>query len=96
MFGLGVAYFVGYHFGQRDDDRKRLALSLDMEVNLYQKADRGDLAAVKSQLGFFILGQFNFYSRHFGNERFLHYDDARHIAVIASTNGNAVGFENPQ
>ena len=92
VLALAVGYFVGYHIGQRVDDRKHLALSLDMDVNLYQKAESGDLAGVKSQLGFFILGQFNFYAQHFGDEHFLHYDDARRIATIAATNGDVIGF----
>jgi hypothetical protein len=90
---LSITYFVGYHFGLRDDDRKHLALSLDMDVYLYQKAERGDLAGVKSQLGFFILGQFNFYAQHFGDKHFLHYDDARQIATVAATNGTVLYFK---
>ena len=92
LLALAVGYFIGYHFGQRDDNRKELALHLDMDVNLYQKAEREDLAGIKSQLGFFILGQFNFYAQHFGDQPFLHYDDARRIATIAATNGDVIGF----
>ena len=92
LLAVAVGYFVGYNFGKRDDDRKHLALDLDMDVNLYQKAERGDLAGIKSQLGFFILGQFNCYAQHFGDQPFLHYDDARRIATIAATNGDVIGF----
>jgi hypothetical protein len=90
---LAVTYFVGYRIGQRDDDRQHLALSLDMDVNLYQKAESGDLAGVKSRLGFFIYGQFNAYERRFGQEPFLHFDDARKIATLAATNGDVVSFK---
>jgi hypothetical protein len=93
LLALAVGYFVGYHFGQHDDDREHLALSLDMNVNLYQKAESGDLAGVKSQLGFFVLSQFNFYAQHFGVQPFLRYDDARRIATIAATNGSVIGFK---
>ena len=92
LLALAVGYFVGYHVGQRIDDRKHLALSLDMDVNLYQKAESGDFAGVKSQLGFFILGQFNTYAQRFGDEQFLHFDDSRRIAALAATNGDVVGF----
>ncbi len=90
---LALTYFIGYRIGQREDAQKHLALSLDMDVNLYQKAEHGDLAGVKSQLGFFILGQYNFYAEHFGDTPFLHYDDARRIATLAATNGSAIGFK---
>ena len=93
LLALTVGYFVGYRIGQRVDDRKHLALSLDMDVNLYQKAESGDLSGVKSQLGFFILGQYNSYAQHFGDTPFLHYDDARRIATIAATNGSVIGFK---
>ena len=84
---------VGYHIGQRVYDRKHLALSLDLDVNLYQKAQSGDLAGVKSQLGFLILGQFDAYTQDFGDAPFLHYDDARRIATIAATNGDVIGYD---
>jgi hypothetical protein len=89
---LALTYFVGYQIGQQNDTRKHLVLSLDMDVDLYQKAEHGDLAGVKSQLDFFILAQFNFYVANFGDERFLHYDEARQIASIAATNGDVSGF----
>lgn len=92
LLALGVGCFVGYYVGQRVDARNHLALSLDMDVNLYQKAESGDLAGLKSQLGFFIFGQFNTYTQHFGNDQFLHFDDARRIARFAATNGDVVGF----
>ena len=91
---LAITYFVGYRIGKRDDDRKHLALNLDMNVYLYQKAERGDLAGVKeSSLGFFIFGQFNTYAQRFGDEYFLHFDDARKIATVAATNGDIVSFK---
>ena len=93
LLALAVGFFVGYRIGQRDDDRRHLALSLDMDVNLYQKAESGDLAGVKSQLGFFIYGQFNTYEQRFGQEPFLHFDDARKIAALAATNGDVVSFK---
>jgi hypothetical protein len=93
LLALAVGFFVGYRVGPRGDDRKHLALSLDMDVNLYQKAESGDLDGVKSQLGFFILGQFNSYAQHFGDTPFLHYDDARRIATLAATNGSVIGFK---
>ena len=89
---IPLGYAIGYLTGKQDDERELLALNLDKDVNLYQKAENGDLAGVKSQLGFFILGQFNVYERHFGDEHFLHFDDARRIATLAATNGDVIGF----
>jgi hypothetical protein len=65
-----------------------------MDVHLYQIADRGDLAGVKRSLGFFICGQFKTYEQRFGEEHFLHFDDARQIATIAATNGDVIWFTN--
>ena len=90
---LALAFSIGYQIGRRYTDRERLALSLDMNCSLYQKAESGDLAGVKSQLGFFIYGQFNTYQQHFGPERFVHYDDARRIAAIAATNGDVISLK---
>ncbi len=94
LLALAVGYFVGYHIGQRVDDRQHLAISLDQDVYLYHIAERGDLAGVKSSLGFFICGRFNTYKQHFGDEHFLHFDDARQIATIAATNGDMIWFTN--
>jgi hypothetical protein len=97
MLALGVlalAYFVGYHVGKRVDDRQHLAISLDQDVYLYHIVERGDLAGVKSSLGFFICGRFKTYEQRFGDEHFLHFDDARQIATIAATNGDVVWFTN--
>jgi hypothetical protein len=91
---LALIYFIGYRIGKRVDDRQHLVLSLDKDVYLYHIAQRGDLPAVKSSLGFFICGQFKTYEQRFGEEHFLHFDDARQIATIAATNGDVVWFTN--
>lgn len=91
---LALAYFVGYRVGKRVDDRQHLAISLDQDVYLYHIAERGDLAGVKSSLGFFICGRFKTYEQRFGDEHFLHFDDARQIATIAATNGDMIWFTN--
>jgi hypothetical protein len=91
---LALAYFVGYCVGKRVDDRQHLVISLDQDVYLYRIAERGDLAGIKSSLGFFICGRFKTYEQRFGDERFLHFDDARQIATIAATNGDVVWFTN--
>ena len=90
---LALAYFVGYRVGKRVDDRQHLAISLDQDVYLYHIAERGDLAGVKSSLGFFIYGRFNTYEQRFGEQHFLHFDEARQIATIAATNGDVIGFK---
>jgi hypothetical protein len=91
---LTLTYFAGYRTGKRVDDRQHLAISLDQDVYLYHMVERGDLASVKSSLGFFICGRFNTYEQRFGDEHFLHFDEARHIATIAATNGDVVWFTN--
>lgn len=90
---LALTFFIGYRIGQRDNDRQHLALSLDRNVHLYQLADGGDLAGVKSSLGFFIYGQLSAYEQRFGQQSFLHFADAQKIATLAATNGDVVSFK---
>jgi hypothetical protein len=93
---LMLTYFAGYHNGKRDDDRLHLHLSIDKDVYLYHEAERGDLAAVKSSLGFFTVGDYNFYEAHYGSENWSQtkLEAARQIATVAATNGSMVWFTN--
>jgi hypothetical protein len=96
LLALAIGYFVGYHVGQRNDDRSHLHLSLDKDVYLYHEAESGDLAAVKSSLGFFTVGDYNFYQAHYGGENWSpeKLQAARQIATLAATNGSVVWFTN--
>ena len=91
---LALAYCVGYRTGKRDDDRSHLHLNLDKDVYLYHEAERGDLAAVKSSLGFFTVGDYNFYETHYGGENWspAKLEVARQIATLAATNGDVITF----
>ena len=90
------AYFIGHHVGWRDSERSVLHISLDKDVYLYHEAEGGDLAAVKSSLGFFTVGDYNFYQAHYGGENWspAKLQAARQIATLAATNGSVVWLTN--
>src|SRR5580693_2065818 len=84
---LAGVYLMGYHSGQRDDDRTHLHLSMAKDVYLYHEAESGNLSAVKNSLGFFTLGEYNFYETHYGGENWspAKLEAARQIAALAAT-----------
>jgi hypothetical protein len=90
LAAITLAFFAGYRTGWRVDDRRHLTISLNQDVYLYHEVESGNFAAVKSSLGFFICGRFTAYEQRFGDEPFLHFDEARQIAAIAATNGDVV------
>jgi hypothetical protein len=73
-----------------------LHLNIDKDVYLYQFAEHGDMAAIRSSLGFFTLGDYDFYETHYGREKWRpdKLEAARQIAVLASTNGDVISFTN--
>lgn len=91
---LAGAYIIGYHVGKRDADRSHLHMNLLKDVYLYHEADGGDVAAVKSSLGFFTVGDYNFYETHYGGENWspAKLEAAHQIATLAATNGDVVWF----
>ncbi|HEX3626513.1 MAG TPA: hypothetical protein VH280_13945 [Verrucomicrobiae bacterium] len=93
---LACAYFAEYRAGKNDDDRLHLHLNIDKDVYLYRFAERGDITDLKSSLGFFTLGDYNFYEAHYGSENWSSpkLETAREIATVAATNGSVIAFTN--
>jgi hypothetical protein len=93
---LTGTYLIGYRIGQRDDDRTHLHLSIAKDVYLYHQAESGDLTTVQSTLGFFTLGDYNFYETHYRGENWstAKLEAARRIAALAATNGSVVLITN--
>ncbi len=62
-----LGYWVGYRNGVRDNQKRALRFRLTESVLMYQAAERGDLAKLKSSLGVIVLGQSAAFRELFGD-----------------------------
>jgi hypothetical protein len=96
---LALTFFIGLVCGEHYIfSQKFLTQELDRDVRLYQLAEDGNLARVKSGLGcqiYVLFSDYNQYTQFFIHEnvRLANFNETRRIATITATNGDLHTFD---